>query len=151
MGDYNAEILETNMHRFSKSYFLENMVKKTTCFKNPAKPTCIDLVITYKTGMFWNTKTYETGSSDLHKFSVSIMKLSYKKIPPRMIKCRDYKKFSNEHFGKILNENLANNVELDYNSFEAIVLNLLSSQAPFKNEWPRKIKEYLLIRKFKKL
>ena len=32
MGDYNAEITE-------------NMEKKPTCFKTPAKPTCIDLII----------------------------------------------------------------------------------------------------------
>ena len=49
-----------------------------------------------------------------------------------MIKYRDYKKFSNEHFKNSLNEDLVNNTELDYNSFEEIVLNLLSSQAPFK-------------------
>ena len=31
-----------------------------------------------------------------------------------------------------MNKNLVNNTELDYYSFEVIVLNLLSSQAPFK-------------------
>ena len=54
------------------------MVKKT-CFKNPAKPICIDLIITHKPGMFNNAKTNETGLSDFHKLVVSIMKLSYKK------------------------------------------------------------------------
>ena len=83
--------------------------------------------------MFENAKTYETGSSDFHKLVLSIMKLSYKKRPPHMIKYRDYTKFSNEHFKNSSNENLANNSELDYNSFEEIILNLLSSQAPFKN------------------
>ena len=48
-----------------------------------------------------------------------------------MIKYRDYKNFSNEHFENTLNENLANNSKLDYNSFEKIVLNVLSSQTPF--------------------
>ena len=36
MGDYNAEVTETSMQEFCESYFSENMVKKTTCFKNPA-------------------------------------------------------------------------------------------------------------------
>ena len=61
MGDYNAEITNASMQEFCESYFLENMVKKPTCFKNPAKPTCIDLIIRNKTGMFQNAKTYETG------------------------------------------------------------------------------------------
>ena len=71
------------------------------------------------------------------------MKLSYKKRPPHMIKYRDYKKFSNKHFKNFLNEILANNTKLDYNSFEEIVLNLLSSQAPLQKEWSGQIKGYL--------
>ena len=74
MGDYNAEITNASMQEFCESYFLENMVKKPTCFKNPAKPTCIDLMITNKPGMFQNAKTYETGLSDFHKLDVSTMK-----------------------------------------------------------------------------
>ena len=46
MGDHNAEITNASMQEFCESYFLEIMVKKPTCFKNPAKPTCIDLIIT---------------------------------------------------------------------------------------------------------
>ena len=54
-----------------------------------------------------------------------------------MIKYRDYKKFSNEHFKNSLYENLTNNTDLDYNGFEEIVLNLLSSQASFKKRMVR--------------
>ena len=79
MRDYNAEITNATMQEFCESYFLENMVKKPTCFKNPAKPTCIDLIITNKPGMFQNAKTYETGLSDFHKLVASTMRLSYKK------------------------------------------------------------------------
>ena len=112
--------------------FLENTVKKLICFKNPAKPTCIEMIITNKlVEMFRIAKMYETGLSDFYKLFVSVMKLSYKKRPPRMIKCRDYKKFSNKHFKNSLNENLAVSTELNYNSFEEIILNILSSQAPF--------------------
>ena len=67
------------MQEFRESYFLENMMKKTTCFKNHAKPTCIDLIITNKPGMFQNAKTYETSLSDFHKLVVSIMNLVTKK------------------------------------------------------------------------
>ena len=93
------------------------MVKKPTCFKNPPKPTYIDLRITNKPGMFRKVKTFETGLTYFHKL-VSIMKLSYKKRPPRMIKYREYKKFSNEHFKNSMNKKLAINTELDYDSFE---------------------------------
>ena len=105
-------LLQLICKSFGESYFLENMEKKPTCFKNPAKSICNDLITTNKPVIFQNAKTYKTGFSDFHKFVVSIMKLSYKKIPPSMIKYRDYKKFSNEHFKNSLNENLANNTEL---------------------------------------
>ena len=137
MGDYCAEVTQTSMQEFYESYFLENMVKKSTCFKNPAKPTCIDLIITNKPGMFQNAKTYETSLSDFHKLVVIIMKFSYKKRRPCMIKYRDCKNFPNKHFKIFFNENFANNAELDYNRFEEIVLNLLSSQAPFKKRMVR--------------
>ena len=80
--------------------------------------------------MFQNAKIYETSLSDFHKLAVSTMKLNYKKRPSRMIKYRDYKYFSNEHFKNSLYEKLTNNLQLDYNGFEQIVLNLLSSQIP---------------------
>ena len=54
-----------------------------------------------------------------------------------MIKYRDYKHFPNEHFKNSLYKKLTNNTELDYSRFEEIVLNLLSSQAPFKKRMVR--------------
>ena len=101
-------------------------------------------MITDKPGMFQNGKTYdETGLSDSHKYVVIIMKLSCKKRPPRMIKYRNHKKFSNEHFKNFLNENLANNTELSYNGFEEIVPNIIFSGTILKKEWFGQIKVYL--------
>ena len=54
-----------------------------------------------------------------------------------MIKYRDYKNFSKEHFKNSLYEKLTNNTELGYNGFQEIFLNLLSSQAPLKKRMIR--------------
>ena len=54
------------------------------------------------------------------------MKVCCKKRLSRMIKDKDYKKFSNKHFKNFVNKNLAN-TKLDYNIFGERVLNLLSS------------------------
>ena len=56
-----------------------------------------------------------------------------------MIKCRDDKNISNEHFKNSLYEKLTNNSEVDYNGFEEIVLSLLSSQAPLINFLRKKL------------
>ena len=42
MGDYNAEITETNMSSFCEIYHLTNIIKQPTCFKNPSNPSCIE-------------------------------------------------------------------------------------------------------------
>ena len=73
--------------------------------------------ITNKPETFCNGKIYETSLSDFHKLVLSIVGLSYKKISLLMIKYRNCKKFSNEHFENSLNENLANNTKCDYNTF----------------------------------
>ena len=111
MGDCNSEVTETSMQEFCESQFLENILKKKICFKDPGNPACINLIIMNKPGMFQNAKTYETGLPDFHKLVVSAMKISYKKRRPRMIKCRDYKKISIKHFKNSLYEKLTNNTE----------------------------------------
>ena len=37
MSDFNAEISDSTLSDFCKIYSLENIVKDTTCFKNPRK------------------------------------------------------------------------------------------------------------------
>ena len=59
MGDYNAEV--PNIQKFCESYFLENIVENPTCFKSPAKPTCVHLMVINTLGMFRNAKVYERG------------------------------------------------------------------------------------------
>ena len=137
MEDYNVEVTEASIQEFRESYFLENMVKNTTCSKNSAKTTCIDMIITNKPGIFQDAKTYETDLSEFHKLVAGTMKLGYRKRPSRVIKYRDYKDLTNEHFKNSLYEKFTNITELDYTGLEAIVLNLLSSQKPFKKRMVR--------------
>ena len=47
--DYNVVVNETNMQELCQSYFIKNMVKKTTCFKNLA---ILDLIVISKPGIF---------------------------------------------------------------------------------------------------
>ena len=43
------------------------MINKPTCYKNPDKPTCIDLILTNCPGSFQNFCVIETGFSDFYK------------------------------------------------------------------------------------
>ena len=46
LGDFNAGVEDTNIKKICCSYNLTGMVNKATCYKNPDKPTCIDLILT---------------------------------------------------------------------------------------------------------
>ena len=96
MGDYNCDPNHTEMADFCEIYGLKNLVKEPTCFKSVEKPTLIDLILTNKPKSFQRTINVESGLSDFHKMTVTVMKCEYKKHPPKVIFYRDFKNFSND-------------------------------------------------------
>ena len=93
---------DSSIKIFCSNYNLTSMINKPTCYRNPDKRTCIDLILTNCPGSFQNSCVIETGLSDFHKMIVTVMKTSYRKIEPRVINYRDYKSFSNEGFRESL-------------------------------------------------
>ena len=67
LGDFNGSIEDSFMKNFCENYDLKSLIKKPTCFKNPEKPSCIDLTLTNKPRSFIKTDVIETGLSDYHK------------------------------------------------------------------------------------
>ena len=43
---FNADIEENHMKYFRDNYNLKSLGKQPTCYKNPDRPTCIDLFLT---------------------------------------------------------------------------------------------------------
>ena len=73
-------------------------MKDLTCFKNPVKPSCIDLFLTNFPKSVLKSQTLETGLSDFHILMLPILKIHYKKQKPLVVTYKDYKNFSNESF-----------------------------------------------------
>ena len=46
MGDFNVEIDDPKMQTFCEVYNFKSLIKQPTCYKNPVKPPCIDLMLT---------------------------------------------------------------------------------------------------------
>ena len=46
VSDFNSETLENVVNIFCDMYLMHNMVTDPTSYKNPNKPSCIDLVST---------------------------------------------------------------------------------------------------------
>ena len=110
LGDFNVEIEEANMKSFSENCNLKSLIKQPTCYKNPNKPTCIDLILTNAPRMFQSACVSVTGLSDFHLMTVRIMRKTFKKMHPRVINSRSYRDFSNEAFWASLINNLSNEV-----------------------------------------
>ena len=96
------------MKTFCESYSLQNLIKQPKCYKNPSIPTCIDLILTNAPLSFESTSVIETGLSDFHLMTLTVMKKSFKIIQPRIINYRSYKHFSNDTFRKDLIDKLSN-------------------------------------------
>ena len=77
MGDFNSEITENAMEVFMKVSNLKNLTKGPTCYKNPDKPSCIDLILTNRKKSFYSSHIIETGISDFHKMVVAVMKIYF--------------------------------------------------------------------------
>ena len=77
---------------------LTSLIKKPTCFKNPDKPICIDLILTNQPSCFQHSKVFETGLSDFYLLTVTEFKMSFQKLQPKLINYWDYKNFDKEKF-----------------------------------------------------
>ena len=89
---------ESAVKNFCETDHLHNLIKDPTCFKNPDKPSCIDLLLTNFPKSFLKSQTLETGLSDFHKLTLTVLKIHYKKQKPLVVTYRDHKNFSNESF-----------------------------------------------------
>ena len=96
IGDLNAEPSEATIFDFCIIYNLKNSIKSKTCFKNPTKPTWIDLIVTSKSKCFRDSMVIETGLSDFHKMSDTVMKMYYTKQKPSIVHNSNFKNFSND-------------------------------------------------------
>ena len=52
LGDFNAGMEDSSIKIFCSNFNLTSMINKPTCYKNPDKPTCIDLILTNCPGSF---------------------------------------------------------------------------------------------------
>ena len=77
--DFNAKVSDMFMKDFCDIYSFKNLIKDPTCFKNPINPKCIDLMFTNRHRSFLNSCLIETGFSNFHKMTVTVLRPFFKK------------------------------------------------------------------------
>ena len=133
-GDFNIDKDEEVLEEFLFEQNFRNLVKEPTCFKNVNNPSCIDLFLSNSYLSFQNTTTVETGLSDFHKMSLTVMKTTFPKSQPKIIYYRDYKNFDLAKFRAELREELKKSESTGYYHFEVTFLKVLEKHAPMKKK-----------------
>ena len=92
LGDFNACVEGETLDKFCKCYSFNSLIKQPIFFKNPKSPSCIAAFVS-------NHKcVVETGLSDFHRMTIPVLKMHFRKLSPKIINYRDFKKFDNERF-----------------------------------------------------
>ena len=139
LGDFNSEINEEALAEFCSLFNLSSLIKVPTCFKNPENPSCIDLILTNRPRSFQNSNVSELGLSDFHKLTVTVLKTSFRKKPPKIIKYRNYKHYSENSFRNELN-NIMNGIEqhkLSNDDYVTLFMEVFNRHAPIKMKYVR--------------
>ena len=97
------EIEDPVLRSLMGDHNLNSLIKTPTCFKSD-RGRCIDLILTNKQHSCFSSQTFETGFSDFHHLVYTILKTTSVKLPPKKIKYRCYRNFSESKFHNDLTE-----------------------------------------------
>ena len=129
------------MKAFCNNYNLTSLIKQPTCYKCPNNPTCVDLILSNTPRSFQNTCVIETGLSDFHLMTLTVMKKRFRKFHPRLINYRSHKDLLNEAFRECLLEKLSKEVFVNNDEelprFGDINLQVVNQHAPQKIKYVR--------------
>ena len=134
LGDFNAEDTEPIVSEFLEQYEVKNIMKNKTCFKNPDRPTRIDLFLTNSPHNIQSTMTISTGLSDSHKMIITVLKSLFIKLKAREMYYRDYKNFSTNSFREDLTLSL-DRINKGFDSFEDTFMKTLNRHALMKKKF----------------
>ena len=145
-GDFNIGIntktKDTNNHLsdFNDNFSLTNLINSKTCFKSP-NGTILDIFLTNRPKRFQNTSTVETGLSDCHKMIITSLKAFFKKLPPKKIIYRNYKKFDKDDLLYELDQEMIKRKfylsKKPYENFTEIFKKVTDKHAPLKQKFIR--------------
>ena len=134
IGDFNVGIDENSMKNFCDINCLKSLIKEPTCFKNPDKPTCIDLILTNRPNLlFQHSSTFDTGLSDFHLLTVTEFKMRFLKLQQKIIAYRDCKNFDNAKFRYDIVA-ATSNVD-NFGKYKSTTFNIFNRHVPLKKKY----------------
>ena len=146
-GDLNIDELNScsdssnHLSDMKDVFNLSNLIKEPTCFKSQ-NGTLLDLTLTNRPRSFMKSQAFELGFSDCHKLVSSILRASFKKLPPKIITYRDQKDFDQQNFlrdldKKLVQGQLYKSCDEPYKKLFEIFNDILNYHAPLKEKQVR--------------
>ena len=135
IGDFNLTVNNKSFGVFMKTFILETLISKPTCFQS-RNQTCIDLTRKNQRGLFKNSNVLKVGVSNHHNFITTALRTQLVEGNAKMKMYRDYKAFNMDSFSKDLEGTLKShiNITYDYSCFQEVFLKLLNKHAPIKQK-----------------
>ena len=97
-GDFNVRVSDTSGKDFCDIYSFKHLIKESTCYKNLIDPKCI----TNWSSSFQNSSVADTGLSNFHKITLTVLRSYFQKVQPKIVKL-GLKKNSNNESRSIIN------------------------------------------------
>ena len=69
---------------FCDIYSFQHLIKEPKCYKNSNNPKCTDLVLTNWQRSFQNSRVIDTGLSDFHMMTVTVLRSYFPKVEPKL-------------------------------------------------------------------
>ena len=146
-GDLNIDELNScsdssnHLSDMKDVFNLSNLINKPTCFKSQSG-SLLDLILTNRPRSFMKSQAFELGLSDCQKLVCSILRASFKKLPPKIITYRDQKDFDQQNFlhdldKKLVQGQLYRSCDEPYKKLSEIFNDILNYHAPLKEKQVR--------------
>ena len=85
VGNFNSEVTESAAEAFCEMYHLHNIIKGSTFFKNPDKPSYSDLILANFSKAFVKSQTLENFLLDFQKLTLIFPQIHYEKEKPVIV------------------------------------------------------------------
>ena len=138
-GDLNIDVSgstglnEIHFSELTDTFNLTNLVKTSTCFKT-TRGTLLDVLLTNKPNSLRKTGICGTRLSDCHKMVFTIFRSTFIRLPPKIVKYRNYKGFNENIFCHELDQTLIKGEiyksEDPYSKLTEIFQEILQKHAP---------------------
>ena len=147
LGNFNVWVDEETMTNW-QFLILKKSHQTTKRLLSLEDPSCINMILSIYSQSFQSTYVIETGLSNFHRVTFSVLKMHSRKLSLKMISYRDFRKFENEKFMYSLNFKVdclrfiaLNNQNIDYTKNSHLLFeichNNLNHQAPRNKRYIR--------------